>query len=350
VLLLVCGVGYSQDPPVDESAPPAAPEPDPSEYMRPTERGLRLTPKIAEAMSKKFVENMTTRYDLDQGQGKAITEIMARRIMRFSHENEKTGQELIEYMMAAMIENDGRFTRDAAMEFARMAKPIIPNLKDLFTKMGADIGQEMSLKQRLKFTGDMTAAAAGITIFESRMKRWEEGQIGDNANPFWDPADNDPSKAQPTPTDPNEHPDHRRARIDAERWIEWRLRVDEDWDTYVKQASEYYQFDEKQIVAAQAVLKECKERAAKIKTDRWRDKIKENRIARELIRRADVQSRGPSLFALEADFEQLQKPLLDLDDELKKRIDGLPDSKQRATAKSTVRQMLVDRGMKEPPL
>lgn len=350
LLAMAPPMALGQEPPIDEPAAEAKPEPDPSEYMRPTKLGIRLTPKIAEAMSKKFVEGMTTRYELDGQQAKAVGEVLTRRIMLFSHENEESGQELIEFMMATMIENDGRFPKEAAQEFARKAMPMVPKFRELFTKMGADIGREMSLKQRLKFTGDMTAAAAGVTIFESRMKRWEEGKIGDNANPFWDPADNDPSKTQPTPQDPNEHPAHRQARIDAERWIEWRLRVDQDWDAYVTQAIAYYQFDEKQVTAANAILKDCKERAAAIKSKDWQDRIKDNRIARELIRRADDQSRGPSIFALEAEFNRLQKPLLDLDEELKKRIDGLPDSKQRATAKQTVRQMLVDRGMKEPPL
>lgn len=350
-LLIAPLTGYAQEAmTTEEVVTDTEPEPDPSEYMRPTEHGIRLTPQIAEAMSKRFVQGMTSRYDLDGPQADAIQEIFTRRIMLFSHQNEKTGQEMIEFMMATMIENDGRFTPEAGKEFARMAKPLIPNLKQLFAKVGADIGKEMTLTQRLKFTGDMTAAAAGVTVFESRMKRWEEGKIPEGANPFWDPADNDPSKAVPAPKNPDEHPDHRRARIDAERWIEWRLRVDEEWDAYVTQAIEYYQFDEKQVASAEAILKDCKDRAGRIKTKEWRQQIKENRIARELIRRADDRSRGPSLFALEAEFNRLQKPLFDLDEELKKRIDGLPDSKQRATARQTVRQMLVDRGMKEPPL
>ena len=348
--LIAPAAGLTQETPMEEIAVDPEPEPDPSEYMRPTELGIRLTPQIAEAMTKRFVERMSERYDLDGQQAEAIQEIMTRRIMLFSHQNEETGQQMIEFMMATMIEYDGRFTPEAGKEFARMAKPLIPNLKQLFAKMGADIGNEMTLKQRLKFTGDMTAAAAGVTVFESRMKRWEEGKIAEGANPFWDPADDDPSKAERAPKDPNEHPDHRRARIDAERWIEWRLRVDEDGDSYGAQAIEYYQFDEKQVASAEAILKDCKDRAARIKTKEWRQEIKENRIARALIRRADERSRGPSIFALEAEFNRLQKPLLDLDEELKKRIDVLPDSKQRATARQTVRQMLVDRGMKEPPL
>ena len=76
VLLTVSGVGYSQEPPVDEPVPPAAAEPDPSEYMRPTERGLRLTPKIAEAMSKRFAVGMTNRYGLSDQQVDAVSEVM----------------------------------------------------------------------------------------------------------------------------------------------------------------------------------------------------------------------------------------------------------------------------------
>lgn len=324
---------------------------DDDKYMRPTKLGIRLTPKMANAMSGKFVEQMISRYDLDERQAEDIRGIISRQIMRFAHENEKTNQELIEYMMATMIEYDGRFTPDAAQQFAVMAKPIVPAMKDLFTRSGAEIGKKLTVSQRLKFTGDMAGAAAGLTIFESRMKRWEEGKVGENANPFWDPADKDPAKAEAPPPNPDEHPQHRRARMEVERWSEWEIRIDDQWADYLDRAAEFYKFDEAQRTSAEAVLKQCRERAAAIKTNEWESEIKRNRIARRLARISGADFReGPVIFNLDQEYNKLRQPLVQLDEEFKRRIDELPDSSQRAAAQQSVRKMLADRGMKQPPI
>lgn len=354
LVVVATSIASAQSPAPSNSQNAGVPENRASEdavpdWDKPTTLGVRLTPEIVGAMTRRMSEDMIKKYELSQDQADAVRDVAYRQILQFAHSNEKTVQQLFEYMMAQMIDNDGRFTREAAQDFAKMSKPIIAPLKDLFTQMGADMGREMSLSQRLKFTGDMTKAAAGITIFESRMKRWEAGDVGENANPFWDPGDNDPNKARPAATDPNEHPEHRRARLDAERWIEWRLRMDQDWEAYINEAVAYYQLDEKQTAAAQAILKDCQEKARAIKTDEWNKRIKDNRIARELIRRSEEKMRGPASFAIEAEFTRLQKPLVDLDEELKRRVDELPDSRQRAAARDSVRKILADRGMREPP-
>lgn len=323
------------------------------DFMKPTQLGIRLTPEIVNAMSRRFVQEMTTQYDLRPDQAGAIQDVLAQRIMRFAHQNEKTSQQMIEFMMATMIENDGRFPKEKAQEFAKIAKPLVPNLKELFSDIGAEVGKEMSLSQRLKFTGDMTKAAAGITIFESRMKRWEEGLVGENANPFWDPSEKDPSRIQTDEPqdDPNEHPEMRRARTEVERWTIWELNIDDEWPEYIKRAGEYYEFDEKQVAAAEGILKQSRERAAAIKTSEWTDRVKQNRIAKRLARRSRGEMReGPVVFALDQEYEKLRKPLLELDAEFKRRIDDLPDSRQRAAAREAARSMLEARGMKQPPI
>lgn len=358
--LLVFAIGFMASPALHAQDAPATGEETAgkeegaaSRFMKPTSLGLRMTPEIAQAMSKKIVQNMTEEYELDPDQAASIDLVFRERLMRFSHENEKTGQQMIEFMMATMIENDGRFPKEKAQEFAKMAKPLLPNLKQLISDIGADVGKEMSISQRIKFTGDMTKAAAGVTIFETRMKRWEEGTVGENANPFWDPSEKDPSAVQSdTPKDdPNEHPEMKRARLDVERWSIWEININDEWPEYLKRATEYYQFDEKQITAADAVLKQCQERATALKSSEWLDRIKKNRIARRLTRRSRGEMReGPMAFALDQEYEKLRKPLVELDAEFKRRIDQLPDSKQRATAKEAARRMLSDRGMQEPPI
>ncbi len=319
------------------------------DILKPTNLGIRFTPKMAAAMSKKFVEQMKPKYDLDEQQTGEINDVMQRQLMKFARKNEALGRDMVELMFSTMIENDGRFPKEEAQQFAGMAKEFIPKLRELFTESSAEIGKKMSMKQRLQFTADVGIAGAGLVVFESRMKRWEEGKIGDFANPFFDPADKDPAKAEPEPVDPNEHKDHREARKQVETWITWSIDKDDRWADYIEQATKYYGFNEKQKSSADAVLKDCKERAKTIKTKEWRDAIKQNRIIQTLSRRAGDYSAGPWMRSLEEANEKLIKPMNDLDSEFKRRIDDLADSAQRAAAREAVQKALAPKGVKQLP-
>ncbi len=312
--------------------------------------GVRMTPAIMSAMTYRFSEMMRTQLDLDDKQRVDVEQIMQTHMAKLVNNNAEIGREAIEMMMATMIRNDGRFPKEDAVKFAKLIKPLMPGLREYFTNTSTEIGQKLNFKQRLEFGTQMGVVMGGLSMFEKRMDRWEEGKVSDNANPFWDPGDRDPDAAE-TPADPNEHPDHRRARLEVERWTSWELRIDDGWDEYLKRASDHYEFDETQKTSGENVLKQCKERAAAIKSPEWHEKIKKNRIARRLTRRAnDIIGDGPVGFNLERDYNKLRQPLLDLDEEFKRRIDELPTSKQREAAKQKARKFLVEHGMEQPPV
>lgn len=336
----------AQEPPADP--PPTA---DLSQ-MKATEVGVRFTPRMAEVIGKKFAEEMKGQYELDDKQAEEIQRIIGTQFMTFATKNAQNGRDLIEMMLETMMENEGRFPKDDAVQFAKMVRPMIPELQQFFTETAGKIGQKMSIKQRLKFTADATAATAGLAIFENRMKRWEEGKVSDNANPFWDSADDDPSKAEAEPEveDPTETPEHRQARKNVEHRMEWLIDLDKQWGGYVDRAIEYYAFDESQKTSAKMILDDCMARAQKIKTPQWRTSLMENRIAQRLSYGLPVEVyAGPWMYKLEAEYEKLRKPLTDLEKELKRRIDGLPTSQQRAAARETVRKSLEKKGVKRLP-
>lgn len=318
--------------------------------MKATEFGVRFTPRMASAISKEMVKQMKDRYELDDEQVEDIRGIVGRQFMKVATENAETGRNMIEMMLETVIENGGDFPKEAAQEIGKTAVKLMPALRGFFTESAAEIGKELTIKQRLKFTGDMAAATAGLAVFEKRMKRWEEGKVGDNANPFWDPADDDPSKAEPEPEDPNEHPDHRRARKNVERWIQWQIDIDKQWDAYVDRFIEYYDLMEPQQTAARGVLQDCKGRVERIKTPQLRAALIENRIARRLSWKLGAEvNQGPWMFKLEADYEKMRKPLLDLQKELKRRLEDIPNSGQRAMAREEVRKKLAEKGMTKLP-
>lgn len=319
--------------------------------MKPTEVGIRFTPRMAEVIGKKITQEMKGRYELDDGQAEAIQQIIGVQMMDFANKNAQLGRDLFEMMTETMIENDGHFPKDAAQQFGKMIQPMLPAFREFFTETGAKVGQKLSVKQRLKFAGDMTAATSGLAIFESRMKRWQEGKVSDNANPFFDPADNNPGE-QPDnePVDPNETQEHRQARKNVERWIAWQIDLDKQWGGYVDRAIGYYSLNETQQTSAKAILEDCRKRAERLKTPEWRAKLMENRIAQQLSwSMGEEVSQGPFMYKLETEYETLRKPLLDIEKELKRRIEELPTTEQRAAAKESMLKKMSQKGIKQLP-
>lgn len=324
-----------------------------SAEIKSTEIGVRFTPAIAEAVSDQFMRQMTERYELDEEQAGKIRPVMIRQFLDLANGHATVGRDFIEHMLATTIRNEGRFAAEDGPEFARKLKPLFPILKEFFTKTSSEISKEMTLRQRLKFTGDMAGVTAGLVVLETRMNRWEKGEIQSGANPFFDRSQDDPESAASVSVqeDPNEHPEHRRARQRVESRIGSEIDLETGWEDYVEQAIEYYDLDEAQQESARAILKECLDRLGKIKTPELRIAMIENGIARRLTWRTKSEfSQGPWMHKLEKEYEQLRKPLADLTLEFKRRVESLPNSRQRALAEESVRQALEKKGMDKPPV
>lgn len=338
----------------DHAADEATSQPDEAKSEKrieygPTELGVRMTPAIASAISGRMTQQMKDRYDLDDKQVGKIDDAIRYHIMKLAHENATVGRDTFEFMMATMIANDGQFPKESAVEFAQTIKPLIPALRQFFLDSSADVGKAMTLKQRLQFTGDMTALTAGLGVFEARMNRWEAGEVSDGANPFFDRpvmSDDDDKDA-----DPNESKELRRARRDVDRFMAWQLNQENQWSEYVRNAIVFYSFDEEQQTAANGILDDCKERAARIKNDAWLKKYRDNRVAERLSWRLGPKfNNGPFRFQLDQAYEKMMKPLNELGDELKRRIETLPTSKQRLEARKSTEKVLEEKGLEGLPI
>jgi len=333
----------------DEAAKKSAPK-DPEQYDRPTSMGIRFTPAIAQALTFRMTEQMKQRYELEDEQVEKIRTAVTQNLMELAHENEEMGQDLIESMMASMISNEGSFKKDDAVEFGAKMSPFIPKLREFFTDSAKDIGQVMTLKQRLRYTADMTALTAGLTVFEKRMNNWRDGKVKEGANPFFD-APGEGEEQEDENADPNETKEMRRARRGVERSIRWQINYSQDWERYVTNAAVYYDFDEEQQTAANGILDACKKKAERIQTDEWWARLKQNRIAARLNRSLDAKySQGPVDFQLDLAFEKMKKPLEDITVDLKKRIERLPTTRQRLQARRRVEALMQEKGLDALPL
>lgn len=317
----------------------------------PTEIGVRMTPAIAAAMSHRMSEQMQQRYGLDDKQVEKISDTMQYHILKLAHENAEAGRDVFESMMAAMIANNGGFSRDQAVDFGKQIKPLIPALRQFFLDSSVDIGKDMTLKQRLKYTGDMTALTAGLGVFEERMNHWAAGEVKDGANPFFDRPVTSDDDDEPVEGESKEARRLRRTRSEVERTMAWQVNVESRWEDYVRNAIVFYNFDEEQQTSARGILEECKARAAKVKTDDWLKAYRDNRVAARLSWRLDSKfNNGPFRFQLDRAHDKLMKPLEDIGEELKRRIETLPTTKQRHEARKETERVLAEQGLDKVPL
>ncbi len=324
--------------------PPAATQP----ALEPIELSMRFTPEMANGVSRMWLKYMTPRYELDEQQATAIGEIMSRRLMQVIDEGAPHGSELVEQMLLRSFENDGdepRFDVESGKRFAETAAPLFPILDRFFTDTSAEISQKMTLSQRLKFTGDVAGARVGLGLFESRMKRWAEGNVGERGNPFWDPTD----PAAPPVTHPDgstEHTELRMAKDQAENQLQWEARAAENWQRYLDRAAEHFQFNESQMASGRSILDECRQRAEAIMTPEWKAAVRENRIQHNLAAlMGSVVNEGPVGYWLGQQSQDLRRPLQELGREFRQRIDALADSTQQAAARERVRAFLAERGV-----
>ena len=319
--------------------------------MKPTEVGVRFTPRMAQGIAKTMAREMRSRYDLSDEQVSQAQEILSRNMMKMAQDTQKKGRDIWELFMENMIANDGSFSKGDAQKWGRMMDEFLPEMKKFMTTTASQVGKTMTLSQRLKLTAEMSAVSAGFIGFEERMKRWSKGEAPDMANPFVD-ATPERTKADAARDERGgkESEEVRRARVRAERRLDWEVDVESRWTSYVESAIEYYKLSDAQATSARAILKECLERAKAVKTPDWQDRLRRNRTAANVSgKMAKLFREGPWMWQLDREYEELLRPLQDVGKDLRNRVDELAETSQRANAAEQARAQLAKSGMEMPP-
>ncbi len=319
--------------------------------MKPTEVGVRFTPKMAQGIAKTMAREMRGRYDLSDEQVDQAQEILSRNMMRMAQDTQKKGRDIWELFMENMIANEGSFSKDDAQKWGKMMDDFLPEMKKFMTTTASQLGKTMTLSQRLKLTAEMSVVSAGFVGFEQRMKRWSKGDVPDMANPFFDVSpDSRKNEAARDERGGKESDEVKRARVRAERRLDWEVDVESRWSSYVESAIEYFKLSETQATSARAILKECLERAKAVKTPEWQERLRRNRTAAGLSGRLAKNFReGPWMWQLDREYEELLRPLQDIGKDLRNRVDELAESSQRASAAEQARAQLAKSGLELPP-
>jgi hypothetical protein len=271
--------------------------------------------------------------------------------MSLAQRTQNQGRDAIELMIEQMIENEGGFAKDKAVEFAGKFDPVLTEIEKFMVDTGKQCANEMTLKQRLRYSADMSMAMAGIRMFRGRVDEWKTGNVEDGDTLLF----NGPRRRRERQTAveaAEKVNDQQRqlaeARAEAERETERDLRRrTEKWQRYVEWAIVYYELDESQKTAARGILTDCAQRAEAVQNEQWRSQVEQVRTEQQLAWRLGQEfSTGPWDYQLEQRAEKLEAPINRLFDELRKRIDTLPTSAQRAAALRRAQEKYEEYGVK----
>ena len=316
--------------------------------------GIPFTPAMARALALSLAKDpFLRRYELDPEKTEEVVDIITRRLMQFAHEiDTPDGQALAEHLLVGMVEmraniragTDGpRMPIETGKQIGKLLRPVLPRVREVFADITREVRPHLPVKQQLKLAGDMVIANSALDALDGIMERWERGQISPYENPL------DPWWGR---IEHSGNADRSQSWIKerAERWAETAVKgAASGWQHYVEQAKKLYEFDESQLATADSILRECIERSQAVTQDEtWRNRLRSNRLwcYVSLVDRRWGWDH-PFVYLLVADYQELKKPLDDLEAELKRRIDEIPTAQQRRRAEEKVAEWLSGLGFKE---
>lgn len=312
----------------------------------PTEHGLRITPELARMIAKAVVEHgIAQRHKLPEDKVEEATEKVARRIMQSAHELDGPAQlfaeRFIEEQLLYRIEgNMGFIPRHYGKEFAEGMLKILPEVRKCAAGITADIRPMLPFKEQLKLAGEMMAFHTAVDGFHQTMEKWASGEIDNYENPF----DRSPGKK-----DDIERDDEgvsivvKNARTSAES--QTTQSAIQEWEQYIKEAAQLYEFDETQQATADSILREMRDKVQRLEQDdAWRGKLYRNRLWHSMIWNLDHQQRWQFYQILDRVHEELRSPIVKLGEELKERVDRIPTDSQKRNADLKMDELLIEKG------
>ncbi len=320
-----------------------------------TERGIRLTPEMARAISSAFVRNALMRhYEMDESKADEAAELVARRLMAAAHENGAAAQALMEWGMTQALELEAKRREGSAQgnsEFAspefcqqlgERVLPLIPGVRGLIRGVGQDIRPLLPIKQQLKLGAELTMVGGSMDVFEQNMQRWARGEALPGENPF--------SKNNATEKDANgQTAALQNARKAADQELNKEKSVLSVWDTYLKAFKKFYALDDGQCATADSIYREF---AGRLKTtlsdSKWQDNMYQARMWIDMTQALRIPWRHPIRQMLQEQYESCMDPINALGDAFRLRLEQIPTGNQRAAADARMMTALQDKGFKMP--
>ncbi len=292
--------------------------------------GFWPTERMIDLMTRRWADEVASRYSLDERQQGVWADKMADRWTRFSREQ----RERMEPILSEFIEMRLEMTPPSVEQvraFADKASPAFDLFRDELVAGGKELRELLKPGQRAKFDTDMMGMTAGLETARKKLDLWQNGEF--NERDFWDPPSSvrEERRAAQKAAEGSDAEGGDAAVATAVQegdaagepapdQIELEL---DSWQKYVERFIRMYKLDDPQTATAKSILKELRERAIAHR-DAYRQEIAD--LERRIAEHDGTQE---ELHDLETRIADLYGPIDKLFEQLKTRLDGIPTQAQR---------------------
>ncbi len=333
-----------------ESLNQATPDVQPpgDDVMRPTKHGIRLTPGLARAVAKAWIGEMVENdigAMLSEDQKTRLSETMARRMMETGHKHGKQVGPFLELTLEHIGRGKIDVKPEAVKEFGRRAKETVPAWRDFFGHMSEDFGPYLDEQQKASLKEKQDLILKGIDRFEQRMDRWSNGERKENEEPFDDLNNLEEESAKEGSQDgAGKKPPEMKA---AERRAAWAMRrIDPvSWREFLNSVRDTFKLTEEQYAQGQELLGKYTAQAREVMTPGWREKVRKNQIMQNMRDTLRKESPAPWLYHLTREYNELVKPVSDLEKAFRTEVLNLVTRDQREAVIRDLRELAAKHGM-----
>ncbi|MDM8005605.1 MAG: hypothetical protein QUV05_05570 [Phycisphaerae bacterium] len=319
------------------------------EMMRPTQHGIRLTPRLARAFAGMWIHE-TLEKDigaaLSDEQKQKLSETISQKMMRMGHAYGPKVAPFLEFAFENMGAGQRNIKPEKAKEFAEKAKETLPIWRELFGSMTEDCRPYLDEDQLREIERKQRQIEKALDRFDDRMDRWSRGEVKEGEEPFDeldDDLEDDPTEGQADGNKPRKPPEVR----SAERRALWLTRdLDPgNWAQFLDQVRQTFKLTDEQYARGRELLKDHTARARVIATPEWRQRARRNRALYSMSSTLYKESPAPWLFHLDQEYDEMVKPVLDIQKAFRLEIMGLVTREQREAVLAELREFAEKHGM-----
>lgn len=315
------------------SAQPAGNEP-PTKGKPPTAQSHPNNPELwnVDAMMEEAVLQISRRYNLSRSQEEYTRLLLTKRTRQFLELHEAEVRELLKESIDLRIGTKPA-TIEAYVKWAARAAPLYQEASKAILEGNEEWREILDDVQKKTHDGDMALMRSNFNQVSKTMEDWQKGNTPVGKSPHL-VEEAQLADAKRSPKGSSVSSDTPKGGISTPPVQIKRQSLEDSWLAYVNKFIDAYQLDEKQAVAARdKIHKDSRESAGKV-----RDKLKSEFEKLESdLRAADSPSKSQELAKRR---KKLEKPLRELFVGMDRRLNELPDSKQRTAVTEVKRRDL----------
>ncbi len=282
---------------------------------------MLLQENTIKTMIDLVARSVARRYDLRPDQADVAKQMLEKNTLEFVNKHYNDLLTIVPQMqdmrMKVLSGQDPSPTQ--VKELARKMIPIYKEATDLIVSENDKFHEILDDKQKARHDEDMNRMKQDVTQTVEKLDRWKEGGYKSGEFLGNQTRRNRPGSPQPQMEE----------LIGPTSFA--------FWEQYVKLFIESFQLDSGQIPMAYTILNDMKTRAKAYRNDHGREMVEAREMVARLTKAGSTQpAKNKELQEWKKKQAKLDKPLLDMFDELKERLMAIPTDEQRKAAQEAL--------------